>query len=114
VFFLLERRGFECLLYNSRQVRAQPGRPKTDKADAVWLAKITGNGWVRAGFVPPEEIRVLRVHTRYRRRLIQARTAQKNRVEKLLEEGHLKLSSVISDIHGVSGRAMPAAGGRGT
>ena len=106
VFFTLERRGFECLLYNSRQVKAQPGRPKTDKADAVWLAKITENGWVRSSFLPPEEIRVLREHTRYRRKLIQARTAQKNRIEGLLEDGHLKLSSVISDIHGVSGRAM--------
>lgn len=106
VFFTLERRGFECLLYNSRQVKAQPGRPKTDRADAVWLAKITEHGWVRSSFVPPEEIRVLRAHTRYRRRLIQARTAQMNRTEKLLEEGHLKLSSVISKLHGVSGRAM--------
>lgn len=106
VFFTLERRGFECLLYNSRQVKAQPGRPKTDRADAVWLARITENGWVRSSFVPPEEIRNLRGHTRYRRKLIQARTAQKNRVEGLLEDGHLKLSSVISDIHGVSGRAM--------
>lgn len=106
VFFTLERRGFECLLYNARQVKAQPGRPKTDKADAVWLAKITEHGWIRSSFVPPEEIRVLRAYTRYRRRLIQARAAQKNRIEKLLEEGHLKLSSVISDIHGVSGREM--------
>jgi transposase len=106
VFFTLERRGLECLLYNSRQVKAQPGRPKTDRADAVWLAKITENGWVRSSFVPPEEIRVLREHTRYRRKLIQARTAEKNRVEGLLENGHLKLSSVISDIHGVCGRAM--------
>ncbi len=106
MFFTLERRGFECLLYNSRQVKAQPGRPKTDRADAVWLAKITENGWVRAGFVPPPEIRVLRECTRYRRKLIHARTAEKNRIEGLLENGHLKLSSVISDIHGVSGRAM--------
>ena len=106
VFFTLERRGFECLLYNPGQVKAQPGRPKTDKADAVWLAKITERGLVRSSFVPPEEIRVLRAHTRYRRRLIQARTAQMNRTEKLLEEGHLKLSSVISSLHGVSGRAM--------
>ncbi len=72
----------------------------------MWLARITERGLVRSSFVPPEEIRVLRAHTRYRRRLIQARTAQKNRTEKLLEEGHLKLSSVISEIHGVSGRAM--------
>jgi transposase len=106
VFFSLERHGFECALYNSRQVKAQPGRPKTDKADAVWLARITEHGWVRSSFVPPEEIRVLRAHTRYRRQLIQVRAAQRNRVEKLLEQGHLKLSSVISDIHGASGRAM--------
>lgn len=106
VFFFLERAGFECLLYNSRAVKVQPGRPKTDKSDAAWLAKITENGWVRSSFVPPEQIRVLRVHTRYRRRLVQARTAQLCRIEKLLEEGHVKLSSVISDIHGVSGRDM--------
>jgi transposase len=103
VFFTLERRGLECWLYNSRQVKALPGRPKTDKADAVWLARITERGLVRSSFVPPQEIRVLRAHTRYRRRLVQARAAQMNRTEKLLEEGHLKLSGVIS---GVSGRAM--------
>ena len=106
VFFFLERAGFECLLYNSRAVKAQPGRPKTDKADAAWLAKITENGWVRSSFVPPAQIRVLREYTRYRRRVIQARTAQMNRTEKLLESGHVKLSSVISKLHGVSGRAM--------
>jgi transposase len=106
VFFTLERRGFECLLYNSRQVKAQPGRPKTDKADAVWLARITENGWVRSSFVPPEQIRMLREYTRYRRKKIQVMAAEKNRVQGLLEEGHLKLSSVISDIHGVSGRDM--------
>lgn len=106
VFFFLERAGFECLLYNSRQVKAQPGRPKTDRSDAVWLARITENGWVRSSFVPPEPVRVLRVHVRYRRRLIQARAAQMNRAEKLLEEGHVKLSSVVSRLHGVTGRAI--------
>jgi len=59
--------------------------------------------------VPPEDIRRLRTHTRYRRKLVQMRTAQKERCEKLLEDGHLKLSSVISDIHGVSGRDMLGA-----
>ena len=59
--------------------------------------------------MPPEEIRRLRTHTRYRRKLVQMRTAQKERCEKLLEDGHLKLSSVISDIHGVSGRDMLGA-----
>jgi transposase len=109
VFFLLESRGFDCQLYNASQVKALPGRPKTDRADSVWLARITERGTVASSFVPPEPIRRLRTHTRYRRHLTQARTAEKQRVEKLLEDGHLKLSSVISDIHGVSGRDMLAA-----
>jgi transposase len=106
VFFVLEARGFDCQLYNAAQVKALPGRPKTDRADSVWLARITERGSVCSSFVPPEPIRRLRTHTRYRRHLTQARTAEKQRVEKLLEDGHLKLSSVISDIHGVSGRDM--------
>src|SRR5713101_40505 len=106
VFFLLESRGFDCELYNAAQVKALPGRPKTDRADSIWLAKIVERGMISSSFVPPEDIRKLRTHTRYRRHLTQARTAEKQRVEKLLEDGHLKLSSVISDIHGVSGRDM--------
>ena len=97
------------MLYHAAQVKALPGRPKTDKLDSVWLAKITERGALPGSFVPPEDIRRLRTHTRYRRHLIQARTAEKQRAEKLLEEAHLKLSSVISDIHGVSGRAMLTA-----
>ena len=96
VFFLLESRGFDCELYNAAQVRALPGRPKTDRADSIWLARITERGMISSSFVPPEPIRTLRTHTRYRRHLTQARTAEKQRVEKLLEDGHLKLSSVIS------------------
>jgi transposase len=106
VYFLLEREGLDCVLYHAAQVKALPGRPKTDKLDSVWLAKITERGALPGSFVPPEEIRRLRTHTRYRRHLTQARTAEKQRVEKLLEDAHLKLSSVISDIHGVSGREM--------
>ena len=109
VFFLLEREGFDCLLYQASQVKALPGRPKTDKLDSAWLAKITERGSLAGSFVPPEEIRRLRTHTRYRRKLVQVRTAQKERCEKLLEDAHLKLSSVISDIHGVSGRDMLGA-----
>ena len=106
VYFLLERAGFDCVLYQASQVKALPGRPKTDKLDSVWLAKVTERGSLAGSFVPPEDIRRLRTHTRYRRRLVQARTAEKERCEKLLEDAHLKLSSVISNIHGVSGRAM--------
>ena len=109
VFFLLESRGFDCHLYNAGQVKALPGRPKTDRADSVWLARITERGSVCSSFVPPEPIRRLRTHTRYRRHLTQARAAEMQRVEKLLEDGHLKLSSVISSIHGVSGRDMLSA-----
>jgi len=109
VYFLLEQQGFDCVLYPASKVKALPGRPKTDKLDSVWLAKVTERGSLAGSFVPPEDIRRLRTCTRYRRRLTQARTAEKQRAEKLLEDAHLKLSSVISDIHGVSGRAMLAA-----
>jgi transposase len=106
VYFVLESRDFDCQLYHAAAVKALPGRPKTDRADSAWLARITERGSLPSSFVPPEPIRRLRTHTRYRRHLTQARTAEKQRVEKLLEDGHLKLSAVISDIHGVSGRAM--------
>ena len=106
VYFLLEREGLDCVLYQASQVKVLPGRPKTDKLDSVWLAKVTERGSLAGSFVPPEDIRRLRTHTRYRRRLTQARTAEKQRAEKLLEDAHLKLSSVIADIHGASGRAM--------
>ena len=106
VFFLLEQQGLDCVLYHASQVKALPGRAKTDKLDSAWLAKVTERGSLAGSFVPPEDIRRLRTHTRYRRKLTQARTAEKERCEKLLEDAHLKLSSVISDIHGVSGRAM--------
>ena len=109
VYFLLEREGLDCQLYHAAQVKALPGRPKTDKLDSVWLAKITERGSLPSSFVPPEEIRRLRTHTRYRRHLTQARTAEMARCEKLLEDAHLKLSSVITDIHGVSGRDMLTA-----
>src|ERR1022692_407682 len=109
VYFLLERAGFDCVLYQAAQVKALPGRPKTDKLDSVWLAKITERGSLAGSFVPPEEIRPLRTHTRYRRHLTQARTAEMARCEKLLEDAALKLSSVITDIHGVSGREMLTA-----
>jgi transposase len=109
VYFLLEQQGLDLLLYQASQVKALPGRPKTDKLDSVWLAKVTERGSLAGSFVPPDDIRRLRTHTRYRRKLTQARTAEKQRAEKLLEDAHLKLSSVISDVHGVSGRDMLAS-----
>jgi transposase len=109
VYFLLEQQGLDCVLYHASQVKALPGRPKTDKLDSAWLARITERGSLAGSFVPPADIRRLRTHTRYRRHLVQARTAEKARCEKLLEDAHLKLSSVIRDIHGVSGRDMLTA-----
>jgi transposase len=69
VFFVLESRGLDCELYNAAQVKALPGRPKTDRADSIWIAKITGRGMISSSFVPPEPVRRLRTHTRYRRHL---------------------------------------------
>jgi len=81
-YFLLEREGFDCVLYHASQVKALPGRPKTDRADSVWLARITERGSLPSSFVPPAPIRRLRTHTRYRRHLTQARTAEKQRAGK--------------------------------
>jgi transposase len=92
VYFLLEREGFDCDLYPAARVKALPGRPKTGKLDSAWLAKITERGSLASSFVPPEDIRVLRTHTRYRRRLVQERTAEMGRCEKLLEDACVKLS----------------------
>ncbi len=109
VFYLLEAHGLEPWLVNARDVKHLPGRPKTDVLDAVWLCKVAERQMLRPSFVPPRPIRVLRDLTRYRIDLVAARTAEKNRVEKLLEGAGVKLSVVASDIFGVSGRAMMAA-----
>jgi transposase len=108
-FYLLEAHGFEVWLVNAKDVKHLPGRPKTDKLDAVWLCKVAERQMLRPSFVPPPPIRRLRDLTRYRADLVAARTAEKNRVEKLLEDAQIKLSVVASDIFGVSGRAMLAA-----
>jgi transposase len=108
-FYLLEAAGFDVWLVNARDVKHLPGRPKTDKLDAVWLCKVAERGMVRPSFVPPQPIRTLRDLTRYRVDLVGERGREKNRVEKLLEDAQIKLSVVASDIFGVSGRAMLAA-----
>jgi len=109
VFYLLEAAGFETWLVNAKDVKHLPGRPKTDKLDAVWLCKVAERQMIRPSFVPPPPIRQLRDLTRYRADLVAARTAEKNRVEKLLEDAQIKLSVVATDIFGVSGRDMLAA-----
>jgi transposase len=105
-FFLLEARGIECWLVNARDVKNVPGRPKTDKLDAIWLCKLAERGMLRPSFVPPKPVRQLRDLTRTRTVLTEERTRHKQRVEKLLEDAQIKLSTVATDIFGVSGRAM--------
>ena len=103
-FCRLEAEGFECVLADARQVKNLPGRPRRDPADSRWLAACFERGAVTACFVATPEFRIIRLHTRYRRDLIEERTREKNRTEKLLESAALKLSSVVSDLHGVTGR----------
>jgi transposase len=109
VYYLLESEGFDCWLVNAREVKNVPGRAKTDRADAVWLAKVAERGMCRPSLVHPPPIRRLRDLTRYRRALVSDRSREMQRVEKLLEDAQIKISSVLSDIHGVSGRAMMEA-----
>ena len=107
-FYLLED-DIECWGGQRPRRQERPGRAKTDKLDSVWLAKLAERGMLRASFIPSRPQRQLRDLTRYRRTLTQERTREKQRAEKLLEDAQIKLSSVISDIFGTSGRAMLAA-----
>jgi transposase len=107
-FYLLEDGPFEVMLVNARHVKNLPGR-KTDVSDAAWLADLGAHGLVRGSFVPPEPIRQLRDLTRARTTITRDRGREIQRLEKLLEDAGIKLSSVASDITGVSGRAMLAA-----
>jgi len=103
-FYRLEAEGLECVLADAKQVKNLPGRPKRDPSDSRWLAACFERGAVTACFVATPEFRVIRLHTRYRRDLTGERTREKNRAEKLLESAAIKLSSVVTDLHGVTGR----------
>src|SRR5688500_8709622 len=105
-FYLFEAVGLDPWLVNAKDVKHLPGRPKTDRLDAVWLAKLAERQMLRPSFVPPPPLRRLRDLTRYRCDLVVVRTAEKQRVEKLLEDAGVKLSVVASDLFGVSGRDM--------
>jgi transposase len=104
-YYLLEDAGFEVMLVNAHHAKNLPGR-KTDVSDAAWLAQLGAHGLVRGSFVPPEPIRQLRDLTRTRTAITRERGREIQRLEKLLEDAGIKLSSVASDITGVSGRAM--------
>ncbi|HEX3823100.1 MAG TPA: IS110 family transposase [Mycobacteriales bacterium] len=105
-YYLLEdMAGAEVMLVNAHDAKNLPGR-KTDVSDAAWLAQLGAHGLLRASFVPPEPIRELRDLTRTRTAITRERGREVQRLEKLLEDAGIKLSSVATDIMGVSGRAM--------
>ena len=108
-FYVLEEAGLDVALVSASQARSLPGRPKTDKLDAVWLARLTELGMLRPSFVPPAEIRVLRGYTRARTHLTQDRTRCFGRLEKLLEDALIKVSAVASKLTTASVQDMIGA-----
>lgn len=104
VYAILEA-DFEIIVGNARHMKNVPGR-KTDVKDAEWIADLVRHGLVAKSFVPPPPIRILRDLLRYRRKLVESRTSERNRLLKLLETANIKLSSVASDVFGVSGMLM--------
>ena len=112
VYYVLED-GFTLLLINMQELKHVPGR-KTDVHDSAWLAQLLECGLLRASFVPPPPIRELRDLTRYRVQQVRDHAQEVNRLCKVLEDAGLKLTTVVSDIMGVSGRAMLTALVQGT
>jgi transposase len=111
VYAILEGE-LEIVVANAQPVKKVPGR-KTDGKDAEWIADLLCHGLLRSSFVPPPAIRELRDLTRYRRKLVESRSAERNRLLKLLETANIKLASVASDVFGVSGVVMRQALGEG-
>lgn len=112
VFYVLEEE-LECWVLNARHLRNVPGR-KTDVKDAEWICQLVEHGLVRPSFVPPKPIRELRNLTRYRKAQIEERNREAQRLDKILQDAGVKLSSVASDILGKSGRDMLQALVQGT
>jgi len=104
VYELLED-AFELIVGNAHHIKNVPGR-KTDVKDSEWLADLARHGLIAKSFVPPKPLRRLRELLRYRRKLMESRTAERNRLLKLLETANIKLASVASSVFGVSGRLM--------
>lgn len=96
---------FELVLANAAHVKNVPGR-KTDVNDATWLADLLAHGLIRASFVPPQPVQELRTLTRTRKQFVRERAAHIQRIEKVLEDANIKITSKISDITGKSGRAV--------
>ncbi len=104
VFNILEDY-FDISLANAQRIKNVPGR-KTDVSDAEWIAKLLRHGLIEKSFVPPVDIRELRDLTRLRKKWVSHLTAEKNRIQKVLECSNVKLGSIISDVFGVSGRKL--------
>ncbi len=105
VWQILDNGRLHLLLANAKAVKNMPGR-KTDQADCIWLATLLRKGLIRGSFIPPAAVRALRDLCRARTTLVQQRSEVVLRIQKLLEEANIKLDSVITDVMGVSGRAM--------
>ena len=103
----IERAGIETWVVNAHFVKHVPGR-KTGMSDSQWLAVLARFGLVRGSFIPPQDLRELRMLSRYRRKLNTMRASEINRLHKILDDGGIKLGSVVSDINGVSAREMVA------
>jgi len=101
VFNILEEY-FSIILVNARHIKNVPGR-KTDKKDSAWISKLLLSGLLQGSFIPPQDIRELRDLCRYKKKLTNQISAEKNRMQKIMEDANIKLSSVVSDVFGVSG-----------
>jgi transposase len=104
VYAVLEG-AFELVVGNAHHIKNVPGR-KTDVKDSEWIADLLRHGLIRRSFVPPEPIRELRDLLRYRRKMVESRTSERNRLQSVLETANIKLASVASDVFGVSGMLM--------
>jgi transposase len=107
VFNILEE-GFEVILVNARHIKNVPGR-KTDKKDSKWITKLLLSGLLRGSFIPPKHTRELRDLTRYRRKMVGYIASEKNRLQKILEDANIKLSSVVSNMSGATATKIVSA-----
>lgn len=105
IYSALEREGIVAAVVNARHVKQVPGR-KTDVADSRWLAMLARCGLLRGSFIPPEELGNLRLISRERQKLVGMLASEKNRLHKVLTDGGIRLSVVVSDIHGQAARHM--------
>ena len=100
IYNILEE-DFDIILVNARHIKNVPGK-KTDKKDSKWIAKLLLSGLLKGSFIPPKPIRELRDLTRYRRKIVGQVASEKNRLQKILEDANIKLSSVVSDMSGAT------------